>query len=645
MDHITVTLQDGSKQEHPAGITPLKIAESIGKRLAKAAIAAKIDGNQVDITRPLTEDCRLEIITVDSDEGKEILRHSTSHLMAQAVEELFPSAQIAIGPAIENGFYYDIAVDGTFSEDDLVAIEDRMQELAQKDIEVEREVRSIDELISLFSERNEKYKIELLEEIRDEHGDDKASIYWQNDFVDLCRGPHAPSTGWMKHFKLLNVAGAYWRGDEQNEMLQRIYGTSWPSKKELEEHLHFLEEAKERDHRKLGKELDLFSFHTEAPANPFFHANGTIIYNQLVDHMRDLYRKYDYNEVITPQILDVDLWHKSGHYENYRDNMYFTSIKDESRDYAVKPMNCPTHAILFGSTKHSYRDLPLRIADFGRLHRYERGGVTHGLTRVRTFAQDDAHVFCTFDQIEQELHSLVKLILETYELFDFRDVKIEISTRPEKYIGEVKTWDKAEEILKVSLDDMGYDYEINEGDGAFYGPKIDFIVRDALRREWQLGTVQLDFMMPERFDLTYTAATGSEERPVMIHRAVLGSVERFIGILIEHTGGDFPLWIAPKQMVLLPIADRHEDRAYEIKQQLQSEGIRVDVDDRNEGVSAKIRDAELQKIPYMGIIGDNEINDKTVSLREHTQGDLGVFPVEEVKDKLLQEIKNKEMRK
>ncbi|MBS1272011.1 MAG: Threonine--tRNA ligase [Candidatus Marinimicrobia bacterium] len=644
MDEIKVTLPDGSSQEHPAGVTPLEIAQSIGSRLAKDAVAAKINGEQVDITRPIHEDCDLEIITIDSDEGQEVLRHSTSHLMAQAVEQLYPDAKIAIGPPIEKGFYYDIDVDEPFSDEDLAKIEERMREIAEKDYDVKREEKSIEELIGLFDERNEDYKIEILEQIRDEEGDDSASVYWQGEFVDLCRGPHTPSTGWLKHFNLLNVAGAYWRGDENNQMLQRIYGTSWPSEKELQEHLEHLEEAKARDHRKLGKELDLFSFHKESPAAPFFHPKGAIIYNELVGHIRDLYKEYNYSEVITPQILDLDLWHRSGHYENYKENMYFTSQKGDEKEFAVKPMNCPTHTFIYASQKRSYRDLPLRIADFGRLHRYERTGATGGLTRVRSFAQDDAHIFCTIDQIEEEVVELVEIILNTYELFEFGDVEIEISTRPEKYIGEIETWDRAEDILEAALEHKGYEYNINEGDGAFYGPKIDFIVKDALDRDWQLGTVQLDFMMPERFDLTYTASSGDEERPVMVHRAVLGSLERFIGILLEHTAGELPLWLTPVQFSLLPITDDHHDYAYELKDKFFDAGIRVEVDARNEKVGAKIREAEVQKIPYMGIIGDREVENGTISLRQHTIGDVGALPVSEVLDKLLVKIEEKQMR-
>lgn len=643
MEEIKVTLPDGSVQTYPAGITPLQIAESIGKRLAKDAIAARINGKQVDLTVPLQEDCSIEIITVNTGEGHEILLHSTSHLMAQAVKQLYPDAQVTIGPAIDNGFYYDFAVDEPFSDEDLEAIEERMHQLAEEDFNVKRIEKPIDETISLFRDMGEDYKVEILNGIKEEEGETEVSMYRQDDFIDLCRGPHVPSTGRLKHFKLLKVAGAYWRGDEHNEMLQRIYGTSWPTEKELEAYLKHLEEAKERDHRKLGKELDLFSFHTVSPASPFFHPKGTIIYNALVDYIRELYVKYDYQEVITPQILDVDLWHKSGHYDNYKENMYFTSQKDEKREYAVKPMNCPTHTFIYSSQKRSYRDLPLRIADFGRLHRYEPSGVTSGLTRVRSFAQDDAHIFCTVDQIESEVQNMVEMILDLYNLFGFEDVEIEISTRPEKYIGEIEVWENAESILKKSLDDKGYEYDINEGDGAFYGPKIDFIVNDALDREWQLGTVQLDFMMPERLDLTYTGSSGDEERPVMVHRAILGSLERFIGILLEHTNGELPLWLAPIQISLLPITDVHQDFAFQVKEQFQSAGIRVDVDARNEKVGAKIREAELQKIPYMGIIGDREVENGTISLRRHKKGDIGTLKVNDVMIKLGEEIATKQL--
>jgi len=641
MDEIHVILPDGSKQSYPAGVTPLDIARSIGKKLAKDAIAARINDQLVDVIRPIYEDAHVEIITIDSEEGHEILRHSTSHLMAQAVEQLYPDAQIAIGPAIEDGFYYDIDVDEPFSDEDLGKIEQRMLQLAEEDIEVRREVRPIDELVDLFTERREQYKIELLEEIRKKNGEDSASIYWQGDFVDLCRGPHAPSTGWIRNFKLLKTAGAYWRGDEKNQMLQRIYGTSWPTKSALENHLEFLEEARKRDHRRIGKELDLFSFHPEAPANPFFHPRGTIIYNELVEYIRELYREQDYQEVITPQVLDVALWHRSGHYENYKESMYFTSPQDEKREYAIKPMNCPTHTFIYAAHKRSYRDLPLRIADFGRLHRYERAGVTGGLTRVRSFAQDDAHIFCTIDQIETEVLQTVEIILDTYHLLGFGEVEIEISTRPEKHIGDVETWEKSEQILKKALDDQGYAYTINEGDGAFYGPKIDFIVKDALQRDWQLGTVQLDFMMPERFDLTYTAASGNEEQPVMIHRAILGSLERFIGILIEHTSGDFPLWLTPVQFTVLPITDDQQAYAREVKATLHSARIRVVLDDRSETIGAKIREAELQKIPYMGIVGEREVQNGTVALREHTVGDHGEISIEQLIHKLRDEIERK----
>lgn len=643
MDQIKVTLPDGSTQVHPAGTTPLQVADSIGKRLAKAAVAARVNGKQVDITHPLNEDCELAIITIDSEEGHEILRHSTSHLMAQAVKQIYPDVQVTIGPAIEDGFYYDFATDEPFSEDDLRVIEERMHELAKKDIPVNRIEKPIDDTIKMFSEMGEEYKVDILHGIEEVEGETEVSMYRQDDFIDLCRGPHVPSTGWLQNFKLLKVAGAYWRGDENNEMLQRIYGTSWPSKKELEEYLHKMVEARERDHRKLGKELDLFSFHTVAPASPFFHPKGAIIYNELVDYIRELYIEYDYQEVITPQILDVDLWHKSGHYDNYKENMYFTSQKDDEREYAVKPMNCPTHTLIYKTQKRSYRDLPLRIADFGRLHRYEPSGVTSGLTRVRSFAQDDAHIFCTTDQIEEEVIKMVAMILDFYDLFGFEDVEIEISTRPEKYIGEIEVWDRAEAILKQALESKNYTFDINEGDGAFYGPKIDFIAKDALGREWQLGTVQLDFMMPERLDLTYTGPSGNEERPVMVHRAVCGSLERFIGILIEHTKGEFPLWLAPVQITLLPITDDHHNFAYDIKKLFQSAGIRVEVDARNEKIGAKIREAEVQKVPYMGIIGDREVENGTISLRKHTFGDIGTLEINAAMIQLTEEIATKKL--
>jgi threonyl-tRNA synthetase len=634
-DMIRVTLPDGSVLEVPRHSTVEDVAGAIGSRLKKDAVAGKVNGFLVDLTFPLDEDAAVEILTQRSGEALEILRHSASHLMAQAVKRLYPETKLAIGPPIEDGFYYDLDLEKTLSEEDLQAIEKEMDAIVNENLAVRRSEMAREDAIQAMEAQEDDYKAEMLKEM----DGDKVSFYTQGEFSDLCRGPHLPSTGRIRAFKLLNTAGAYWRGDSRNKMLQRIYGTAFYSQKELNEHLRLLEEARKRDHRRIGKDLDLFSFHPEAPASPFFHPKGAFLYNALVDHIRSLYAEYGYQEVITPQILTVDLWHRSGHYENYQENMFFTEI--DEREFAVKPMNCPSHALIFGTRIRSYKDLPLRLADFGRLHRYELSGVTAGLTRVRTFAQDDAHIFCTPDQIESEVNALIDMYLRTYSLFGFEGCMIYLSTRPEKFIGGKEVWDSSESALKKVLEDSGRSFEIDPGAGVFYGPKIDFKVHDAMKREWQLGTIQLDFSMPERFDLEYTARSGERLRPVMIHRAMLGSIERFLGVYIEHTAGAFPLWLAPVQVKILNVNDSHIKHCDDIARALRRRGFRVEADHRSETIGYKIRDATLEKIPYMIIIGDREIQNSRVSVRDRKDGDQGSKSLEDFAALLERRIEEK----
>jgi threonyl-tRNA synthetase len=619
---IRVTLPDGSVREVPHGSTPLDVAASIGPGLAKASVVARVDGELVDLGNKLDGDVELALLTNRDDEALHVLRHSTAHATAQAVQELFPGTKIGQGPVIENGFYYDFDRDQPFTDADLEAIEERVAEIVKRDLPIERIDLPRDEAIAFFEKEEEPYKIYFA----NTKGGETVSIYRQGEWTDFCLGPHVPSTGKLASFKLLSVAGAYWLGDEKNKMLQRIYGTAFFSKKELKKHLAMLEEARKRDHRKLGKELGLFSFHPEAPASPFFHPNGASIYNRLIQHVRELYQRYGYDEVITPQIFDSSLWKRSGHYDHYRDGMYFTEV--DGREFGVKPMNCPSHCLLFGEGRHSYRDLPMRIADFGRLHRYELSGATAGLTRVRSFAQDDAHIFCTVDQVRDEVAGVTKMILECYALFGF-EVKLVLSTRPDDRAGDDATWDRAEADLKNALESLGHDYTIAEGDGAFYGPKIDFYVRDALARDHQLGTCQLDYQMPERFELRYFDAEDKEQRPVMIHRAMLGSLERFFGILIEHCAGAFPFWLTPEQVRVCSIADRHAPHVEQVTAQLREAGLRANPDTRNIKVNAKIRDAQLAKTPVMLVVGDREAEEGTVAVRYRRGGDQGSSSVED----------------
>ncbi|MBI3097190.1 MAG: threonine--tRNA ligase [Planctomycetes bacterium] len=629
---IRVRLPDGSTREYPEGTTVQGVADSIGKRLAKAAIAGKVDGRLVDLSHALRGDASVEIVTEERPEGLEVLRHSGAHLMAQAVRRLYPGAKLGVGPVIEDGFYYDVDVGRTLSPDDLPKIEAEMKKIAEEAIPVRRRELSKDEAIRIMQGRGEALKIEMMNQ---DIPDPTVSCYEQGEFIDLCRGPHVPDTGRLTAFKVLKATGAYWRGDQSKQMLQRLYGTAWATRKDLETYLFRMEEAKKRDHRRLGQELDLFSFQPVAPGAPFFHPKGAIVYNLLIGLMRELYQKYGYQEVVTPQIFDVSLWHTSGHYANYKDKMYFT-LSDE-REFAVKPMNCPGHTFIYAHSKRSYRELPLRLADFGRLHRLEQSGEIAGLTRVRSFSQDDAHIFCAPEQIESEITGVVKMLTEVYTIFGFSSPRVCLCTRPEKSIGSEEMWQKAEAALAAALQANGIAYAVAKGDGAFYGPKIDYQVRDALNREHQLATIQLDFSLPERFDLRYTSAADREERPVMIHRAILGSLERFFGVYLEHCAGNFPVWLAPVQVAVLPIADAFNGYAREVAEALAGKGLRVKLDDSNHRASAKIAIAQQQKVPYMAVVGEREQRDRTVSLRERSGGDKGAIPLDDFVRRVTEE--------
>ncbi|NUP99031.1 MAG: threonine--tRNA ligase [Armatimonadetes bacterium] len=630
-----ISLPDGSSLAFDREVPLTAVAERIGPGLAKAALAAKVDGQLCDLARTIDRDAEVVFLTWRDDEGKLVYRHSTAHVMAQAVQSLFPEAKVTIGPALEDGrFYYDFDVERPFTPDDLLAIEQEMNRLIKADQRFRREEISRDEARELFAARGESYKLEILEAIP---ADETVSVYWNDAaWVDLCRGPaHVPSTGRLGAVKLLGSSGAYWRGDSNNKMLQRIYGISFPDKKELQRYVELREEAERRDHRRLGRELDLVWFNDLAPACPFFFPKGATVYNLLTELIRSLYRRYGYDEVITPQIMSVELWKTSGHYDNYRENMYFCEVDDQ--EYAVKPMNCPSHALMFGSRRHSYKDLPVRYADFGRLHRYEPSGVTAGLTRVRSFAQDDAHIFCRVDQIRDEVHAFIDMLMEVYTLFGFDDIQIDLSTRPEKAAGTAEMWATAEAILAEALDAREVTYRVAPGEGAFYGPKIDFMVSDALQRRHQLGTCQLDFFLPERFDLSYVTSTDERERPVMVHRAVLGSIERFLGILIEHTAGAFPVWLAPVQAVVVPVGERHADYAQTVGRRLREAGFRVTVDLTAERMQAKIAAAEAQKVPYMLVCGNREVEQEQVSVRERGMKDHGPMALSALTERLATE--------
>ena len=607
MDSIHVTFPDGKSADVRAGTRIEEIAASAGVR--KTAIAAKVDGRLVDLAGTLSKDCALEFVLPDSRDGLDVLRHSTAHLMAQAVQNLFPGTQVTIGPTIEDGFYYDFKSARAFSPEDLEVIEKRMLDLAKADLKVVREEMPRSEAIELFRKMGEDYKVEIIEGIPEE----KVSLYRQGDWVDLCRGPHVPSTASIKAFKLTSIAGAYWRGDSRNEQLQRIYGTAWANRKDLDAHLKRIEEAKQRDHRRLGPALDLFSLHPIAPGSPFFHPKGTILYNLLVQYIRGLYGRYGYSEVVTPLIYKTDLWKTSGHYEAFHDDMFLMNVHDG--EYGVKPMNCPGHCYLFAARKYSYRDLPIRYADFSRLHRFEPSGVLSGLTRVRSFAQDDAHIYCTPEQLDAELEQFVAMTREVYKVFGFDRIEVTLQTRPEKFLGRIELWDAAEAALRRCLERAGFAVKVLPGEGAFYGPKIGFDFRDVLERSWTLATVQIDCAMPERFGLKYVTPEGTEAVPVMLHRAILGSIERFVAILLEHCAGAFPLWLAPVQLKILTVTDDHKEYATKVSEQLRQDGWRVEFDGRNEKLGYKIREAQLAKIPYAIVIGDKEVAAGTVAPR------------------------------
>jgi threonyl-tRNA synthetase len=620
---VTITLPDGSARKVPSGTTLREIAEGIGPRLAKDALAGKIDGRVVDLAARVEADARVEIVTPKSPDALSLYRHSTAHLTANAVKRLFPTVQIGIGPAIENGYYYDFNPERPFTPEDLAAIEAEMRRIVAENNPVERLEMSRDEAVRIFEGQNDALKVEIIRGIPD----GTVSCYRQKDFIDLCRGPHVPATGKLGVFKLTHTAGAYWKGDEKNPMLQRIYAACFLTQKELDEHLAQLEAARARDHRKLGKELDLVAFHPWAPASPFFLPKGTVLYNGLLEMLRGEYRRRGYEEVVTPQIFDVELFKTSGHYANYRENMFFTHV--EEREFGVKPMNCPGHYLLFQMKHWSYRDLPVRFADFGRLHRYELSGVTAGLTRVRTFSQDDGHIFTPLEKVEAEILAFLEFLDFVYGAFGFTDVEISLGLRPEKRIGTDAQWDAGEAALDAALKSAGRSYVVSPGDGAFYGPKIDFRVRDAIGRPWQLGTIQCDFAQPDNFDLTYIGEDGKAHRPVVLHRAILGSLERFLGILIEHTGGNFPFWIAPVQAVIIPVSDRFAEAARAVEARLEAAGLRVELDDRNEKLGARIRRAELSKSPCMLVIGEKEAAAGTASVRLRHGGDAGTMAIEE----------------
>ena len=618
---IDLTLPDGSVRTVEQGSTPLDVAMSIGAGLARAAIGAELNGEFVDLRFPLEEGGAFRLFTSRDPESGDFIRHSAEHVMADAVKRLWPEVVIDVGRMDHSEkFQYDFRFSRAFTPEDLESIEKMMRKILKENATFERIEVSREEAAERFAAMGEDLKVERLADIPDGV---PITLYKHGEFVDLCRGPHVQNAKQIGAVKLIEASGVYWKGNESNERLQRIYGTAFGSKKELAAYEEQRAQAQARDHRRLGPELDLFSFHAVAPASPFFHPKGTQVYRGLMDFVRELYHEYGYSEVLTPQILDVDLWHKSGHYDNYRENMYFTNVDD--REMAVKPMNCPTHCIIFGTRLRSYRDLPIRYADFGRLHRYERSGVVSGLTRVRTFCQDDGHIFCTEEQVQDEVKGVVEMIQRVYEAFGFEDVLIELSTRPEKRLGDDALWDRAEAALAGALERQGIPYEVNAGDGAFYGPKIDFQVRDAIGRSWQLGTVQLDYQMPERFELSYIGADGDEHRPVMVHRAMLGSLERFFGILIEHTAGAFPLWLAPVQARVLPVSEKFLDYGRGVVESLQAAGVRAELDERNEKLGYKIREAQLEKIPYMLVVGARESESNTINVRRREGDELGAM--------------------
>ena len=630
---IKITLPDGSVKEYEKGVRGLDIAMDISKRLAKVVVAAKVNDKLVGLLEPINQDSNVTLLKFEEGGADHVYRHTSSHIMAHAVTSMFPDAKMAIGPAIDNGFYYDFDTSHIFTEEDFAKIENKMNEIIKSDYPIEYFTLEKDEALELV--KDNPYKVELINELDE---DEAISFYKQGDFVDLCAGPHLGSTGQVKVVKLLSVAGAYWRGDEKKKMLQRLYATSFPSQAQLDEYLHKIEEAKKRDHRKLGKELDLYDIFEEGPGFPFFFPNGMVIYNALIDYWRKEHVKAGYGETKTPIILNENLWHRSGHWDHYKDNMYTTTI-DEG-NYAIKPMNCPGGMLVYKRKMHSYKDLPLRIAELGLVHRHEKSGALHGLMRVRCFTQDDAHIFMTEKQMKDEIIGVIKLMEKIYSVFNF-EYKIELSTKPENSMGTKEQWDIAEKALEDALVELDLDFDLNPGDGAFYGPKIDFHIQDSIGRTWQCGTIQLDFQMPERFDLTYTGSDGNKHRPIMLHRALFGSIERFIAILTEHYGGAFPLWLAPVQVKILPITDKHADYAKKLYDDLFDQDIRVELDDRSEKVGFKIREAQMEKVPYMLIVGDKEVENKEVSVRVRKEGDIGSMDLDSLVDRIRDEIRYK----
>ncbi len=628
-----ITLPDGSSREFDHAVTVMDVAKSIGSGLAKATLAGRVNEVLVDASTLIDQDATLQIITAKDEAGVDVIRHSTAHLLAQAVKQLFPDAQVTIGPVIENGFFYDFAYQRPFTPDDLIAIEAKMQQLVAEDYAISRTVLSRDEAVKFFKEQGESYKAELIESIP---ADQDLSLYQQGGFTDLCRGPHVPSTGKLSSFKLMKIAGAYWRGNSDNEMLQRIYGTAWADKKELQAYLHRLEEAEKRDHRKLAKTLDFFHTQEEAPGMVFWHEKGWVIYQQIEQFIREKLRVNGYAEVKTPQLVDKSLWEKSGHWDKFG-SMIFTT-HSENRDYAIKPMNCPCHVQIYNQGIKSYRDLPIRIAEFGSCHRNEPSGTLHGLMRVRNFVQDDAHIFCTESQIQDEVSTFIDMLFSVYKDFGFEEVIMKLSTRPENRVGDDAVWDKAENALELALNNKGLKWDLQPGEGAFYGPKIEFSLKDCIGRVWQCGTIQVDFSMPGRLGATYIAEDGSKQVPVMLHRAILGSLERFIGILIEQYAGTFPVWLAPVQVVVLDIAERHAEYASQIMRYLEQEGVRVKIDLRNEKIGFKIREHSMQRVPYLVIIGDKELQDQNITVRTQKGEDLGSLSISEFTERLKQEI-------
>ena len=633
---LIITLPDGSTREFDQAVTVAAVASSIGAGLAKAALAGKVDDVLVDTSYLIDKNAKVAIITERDVDGLEVIRHSCAHLLAQAVKQLFPSAQVTIGPVIDDGFYYDFAFERSFTPDDLTQIQTRMEKLASEDISVERWTLSRNEAIEYFKSIGEIYKTKIIQDIPE---NEILSLYRQGDFTDLCRGPHVPSTGKIKAFKLMKLAGAYWRGDSKNEMLQRIYGTAWENKKSLDEYLHRLDEAEKRDHRKIGKALDLFHTQEEAPGMIFWHAKGWIIWQAVEQYLRRFVQKNGYQEVRTPQILDKSLWERSGHWDKFRENMFVTEA--ENHTFAIKPMNCPCHIQIYNHGLRSYRDLPLRYAEFGLCHRNEASGTLHGMMRVRSMVQDDGHIFCTEDQLFDEASRFIDQIYQVYKDFGFDTILIKVATRPAKRVGSDEVWDKAEKYLMTALDEKGIAWDLNPGDGAFYGPKIEFYLKDCIGRTWQCGTLQVDFSMPERLGATYIAEDGSRKTPVMLHRAIIGTLERFTGILIEHYAGDFPLWLAPIQAVAMNITDKHADYIKECTQWFDDQDLRVQSDLRNEKVGFKIREHTLQKVPFLLVAGDKEVESRTLSVRTRDGVDLGCLPLQDIADKMHTMIKNR----